>query len=211
MQKGTPVIRSLSFYDQTDENNLDKEVEFMFGDHILVAPVIEPKVKKVKLYLPKGTWFDYWTGEKYKGKQSIKYKVGLGTFPMFVKEGAVIPHYPVMQYTGEKKVEELNLKIFKGTNESQVYEDAGEGYEYNKEKYSLRTYTTTTSKDKFLIKQLQQGEYATDYSIIKLDIMGLNGNAKSCFVDGKTVDFKQDNGKITLKIKAKFKMLEITS
>ena len=209
VQKGTPVIRSLSFYDQMDENTLDKEVEFMLGDHILAAPVIEPNVKKVKVYLPKGIWYDYWTGEKYKGGQSIKYKVSLETFPMFVKAGAAIPHYPVMQYTGEKKVDTLTLKVFTGTNENQLYEDAGEGYDYNQDKYSLRTFATSTNKGNLLIKQSQKGDYATDYGIIKLEIVGMSGAVKSCVVDGKTTDFKANNGNITLKVKAKFKALEI--
>jgi len=174
----------------------------MFGDHILAAPVIEPNVKKVKVYLPKGTWYDYWSGEKYKGGQGIKYKVSLGVFPMFVKAGAAIPHYPVMQYTGEKKVDTLTLKVFTGTNESQLYEDAGEGYDYNQDKYSLRTFATR-------IKQVQKGDYATDYGVIKLEIVGMSGAVKSCIVDGKAADFKSNNGKITLKIKAKFKTLEV--
>ncbi len=211
VQKGTPVIRSLSFYDQTDENTLTKEVEFMFGDHILVAPVIEPNTKKVKVYLPKGTWYDYWTGEKYKGRQSIKYKVGLSTFPMFVKAGAAIPHYPVMQYTGEKKVEELSLKVFVGTNESRVYEDAGEGYAYTKADYSLRIFSTNSDKGKFQIKQIQVGKYKTDYSYIKLEIMGFNESVKSCLIDGKKVNFKQKNTFLEVKIKAEFKILEIES
>lgn len=209
VQRGTPAIRSLSFYDQTDENNLNKEVEFMLGDHLLVAPVVESKVKKVKIYLPKGTWYDYWTGEKYKGKQSIKYKVSLDTFPFFVKAGAAIPHYPVMQYTGEKKVEQLILKVFLGTNESHIYEDEGEGYGYQKEQYSLRQFTTDTTKDRFLIHQTQAGNYPTDYEVIKLDIIGLNGAVKSCLVDEKNIDFKQKGEQLTLKVKAKFKDLEI--
>lgn len=211
VQKGTPVIRSLSFYDQTDENTLDKEVEFMFGDHILAAPVIEPNVKKVKVYLPKGTWYDYWTGEKYKGGQSIKYKVGLDTFPMFVKAGAAIPHYPVMQYTGEKKVETLNLKVFVGTNESCLYEDEGEGYDYNKDKFSLRKFSVNAGKEKCLINQVQTGSYTTDYQTIKLEIIGWSGAVKSCLIDGKVVGFKQNDNKLTLKIKAKFKVLELHS
>ena len=49
VQKGTPVIKSLSFYDQNDKHTYDKEVEFIFGENILVAPVTAPKVKKLSL------------------------------------------------------------------------------------------------------------------------------------------------------------------
>jgi len=79
---------------------------------------------------------------------------------------------------------------------------------FHKEQYSLRTFSTNVSKDKFLIQQEKKGSYATDYSVIKLAVMGLNGKAKSCLVDGEKVEFEAEDGKITLKVKANFKALE---
>jgi len=210
VQKGTPVIKSLSFYDQNDKNTLDKEIEFIFGENILVAPVTAPNVKKVSVYLPKGIWFDYFTGEKYKGGQTIKSKVQLNTFPMFIRGGAIIPHYPIMQYTNEKKVEELTLKIYAGTNaENLLYEDAGEGYDYANGDYSLRRFTTNLSKSKFKVSQTVEGQRVSDYSIVKLEIHGLSPKIKSCKLDDKTVDFEVEVSIIKIAIKPNFSTLEI--
>ncbi len=210
VEKGTPIIKSLSFFDQNDKNTLDKEVEFIFGDHILVAPVTAPKVKKVSVYLPKGTWFNYWTGEKYKGGQSIKTKVQLGTFPMFIKAGGIIPHYPVMQYTNEKKVEELTLKVYAGTNaDNPLYEDAGEGYSYTKGDYSLRQFSTNLGKSKFKISQTVEGKRVSDYSTTKLEIIGLTNKIKSCKIDGKSLAFKETKSIVTIVINPNFSSLEI--
>jgi len=210
VQKGTPMIRSLSFYDQTDQNTLDKEVEFLFGDHILVAPVTAPNVKKVKVYLPKGTWFDFFSGEKYKGGTTIKYKVSQETFPMFVKAGGAIPFYPIMQYTGEKKVEELTLKVFAGTSPSNpLYEDNGEGYDYADGAFSLRNFETNLSKDTFLVTHTQKGDYKTDYQTIKLEINGLEKAIKNCFVDGKKVNFSGKGKILTVRLKVGFSQLAV--
>ncbi len=210
VQKGTPLIKSLSFFDQNDKNTLDKEVEFIFGENILVAPVTAPKVKKVSVYLPKGIWFDYWTGEKYKGGQNIKTKVQLDTFPMFIRSGAIIPHYPIMQYTNEKKVTELTLKVYVGSNNDNVlYEDAGEGYAYENGDYSLRQFSTALSKTKFKINQTVAGNRVSDYSTVKIEIYGLSNKVKSCKLDGKSVSFKEDKSIIKLAIKPNFSDLEI--
>ena len=213
VQKGTPMIRSLSFYDQLDNNTHYKEHEFLLGDHLLTAPVIQPKVNKVAVYIPKGTWFDYWSGEKYEGGQTIDYQVTLDNFPLFIKEGAVIPHYPVMQYTNEKKVDTLRLKVCVGVEKTKsfLYEDAGEGYAYAKKEYSLRTFTTQTVNNKFSILQKQKGKFTTDYKTIKLEISGGTDKIKTCKVDGKPIAFKKKGNQISLKVKSNFVLIEFCS
>ncbi|MEM1121313.1 MAG: glycoside hydrolase family 31 protein [Bacteroidota bacterium] len=210
VQNGTPVIRSLAFYDQQDTNTYDKEVEFMFGDQILVAPVTAPSVKKVDVYLPKGTWFDFFSGKKYDGGTTVKYKVKQTTFPMFIKAGGVLPFYPVMQYTGEKKVEELTLKVFAGSAaQNELYEDAGEGYGYTKKDFSLRRFATKLSPKVFKITQKQKGKYLTDYSSIKLEIYGLDQSVKSCEVDGQLMEVSKHGAITVVKVKEGFRSLSL--
>lgn len=210
VQKGTPMIRSLSFYDQKDTNTLDKEIEFMFGDHLLVAPVTAPDLKKMKIYLPKGTWFDFWTGEKKEGGTTIKYKVTASTFPMFIKAGAAIPFYPIMQYTGEKKVEELTLKVFAGKNATNpIYEDAGEGYGYTEGAFSLRNFALSLEKNKFQIDHTQKGNFKTGYQKIKLEIYGLGKDVQHCLVDGQGVDFVKKGKVLVVKVKSEFKEVQM--
>lgn len=212
VQKGTPMIRSLVFCDQNDKNCIDAEVEFMFGDHLLVAPVTAPTIKKVSVYLPKGEWLDYWTGEQYTGGQHIKYSIAnLEKFPLFVRAGSIIPHYPVMQYTKEKKVEELTLKVYftQETHNSMLYEDNGEGYEHLGGKYSLRQYKVTQRKGIFHIEQYKEGNLTSEYKSIKIELYGFPDRPKKIIVDNSNLAYKFKKNYIQFVVPSNFKQLEI--
>ena len=104
---GTPILKPLSFVFQSDENVRGVENEFMFGMQLLISPVVKKGQKQQQLYLPEGNWFDYETGIKYTGGQTITIKTPLSKIPIFVAEGAVIAHYPVQQFVGEKEIKAL--------------------------------------------------------------------------------------------------------
>lgn len=87
---GAPIVRHL-FYDFPD---LDGDViydQFMLGPSLLVCPVMHKKMKKRKVFLPKGEWYDYETGKKYKGDMEIELDVAPGYYPLFVKAGTALP------------------------------------------------------------------------------------------------------------------------
>jgi len=115
-----------------------------------------------------------------------------------------------MQYTNEKKVEELTLKIYAGSNiDNPLYEDAGEGYDYSNGDYSLRKFTTTLGKSKFKLNQSVEGKRVSDYSSIKIEIYGLPSKIKSCKLDNKSMSIKADKSSLKLSIKPNFSLLEI--
>ena len=211
IKHGTPMIRQLAFYDQTDKNTYNREEEFLFGDHLLVHPVTEPKAKKRLIYLPKGVWYDYWTGEVHKGKQFIKYKVELSKIPVFVKAGAVIPFYPVMQFTNEKPVDTLQLKLYYSEEEkiNTLYEDEGEGYKYQKGGYNLKSFTSKSKKNAFYFTCDSTGDYKTTYAKINLVIYGLPEKIKRCLIDKKEASFVKKGQVIQIELPAKFEHLQI--
>ncbi len=211
VQKGTPMIKQLSFYDQEDQNTYNREDEFMFGESILVHPVKEAKAKKVTVYLPKGRWYDFWTGEAYEGKQYVKYKVELERIPIFVLAGGMVPLYPVMQYTNEKPVGTLSLNIYytEEQKEQYLYEDEGEGYEYKKKNYSLKIFHTKAKKKSYHIHQETKGHFKTTYDQIELNIVGLPEKIKSCTIEDKDVKFVKTNSGIRLLVEKDFKVLVI--
>ncbi|MEM1123826.1 MAG: DUF5110 domain-containing protein, partial [Bacteroidota bacterium] len=150
------------------------------------------------------TWFNYWTGKSYEGGKYVTSKVQLDTFPLFVKAGAVLPLYPVMQYTNEKKVETLELSVYAGTsNDNELYEDRGEGYDYQKEDYSLRHFSTKYSDGKFTITHTKEGGRTSDYQQIKLAIYGA-ASATACKVDGQKTNFKLKKGVLQITVPADF-------
>lgn len=164
--KGTPMLRSLILIAQDDEEAAKREDEFMLGDYILIKPVSEADAETSKVYLPEGQWYNYWTNQLFEGKQEIEVTTPLEQIPIFIKAGAIIPRQPKMQYTDEFEFDQLTLDIYlaTGENNSEIYEDAGDGYEYRKGEYALRRITSKNSASTHQIIQHVDGDYDSCYS-----------------------------------------------
>ena len=125
---GTPLFRPLMLNYQDDENTYNLDDEFMIGEDVLVAPIVKPDVTARLVYLPKGTWYDYWTNKKYEGGTMVRVEAPLENVPMFVRGGAIIPLSPPMNYVGEKRVDPITFAIYpddKGSASTALYEDDG--------------------------------------------------------------------------------------
>jgi alpha-glucosidase len=135
---GLPMMRALVLQDQQDENTYDVGDQYMLGDNLMVCPVTTKGAVTRTVYLPKGNWFDYWTGKKYEGKQYVHVLTPLDTIPLFVKAGGIIPVQPEMKYFGEKKADVLTLDIFpEGKSEFKLYEDDGKSLAYQQGKFAI--------------------------------------------------------------------------
>ncbi|MFC9292790.1 TIM-barrel domain-containing protein [Streptomyces sp. NPDC057011] len=101
--------------------------QFMAGDSLLVAPVVSDTTVRDGIYLPAGTWTDYWTGKTYAGPGWLNgYQAPLDTLPLFVKGGGIVPMWPQMNHTGEKPVSTLTYDIHpRGATSFSLYEDDG--------------------------------------------------------------------------------------
>ena len=130
---GVPVMRSLWLHDPNDPRAVARDDEYLWGRDILVAPVFEQGATSRRLYLPRGTWHDFWTGERVEGGREITRAVELETIPLYVRAGAVVPLGPVKQYVGEKVDEPLSVWIFPGADGSfLLYEDDGETFDFRR-------------------------------------------------------------------------------
>lgn len=96
---GAPICRHLVWSFQEDPKVWRIDDEFTIGNSILVAPVISQENTR-KVYIPKGNWFDFWTDKKMIGQQDFVWSGDLYQFPMYVKEGAIIPLEVKNQVTG---------------------------------------------------------------------------------------------------------------
>lgn len=189
-QDGRPMLRSLVFADQTDAKTRNRETEFMVGDHLLVIPVLEEGMTVAQGYLPAGEWFDYYENSRFQGQQLVKLECGLKRIPLLVKAGTVLPHYPVQQYVGEKTFKTIALRVYHGQLESELYEDAGEGYGYTGENYCLSVFRTEPKPDCFELHQSRSGAFQPSYGRFKLRAIGLPFTPTSCSCDGEKVYFE---------------------
>ncbi|MBS6238213.1 MAG: DUF5110 domain-containing protein [Bacteroides sp.] len=146
--------------------NEDKKVhtisnQYMFGKAFLVTPVTRnmyvfsdkeqwkdpyedfSKTGTQDVYLPKGTkWFDFWTGEMLNGGQMVTKEVPIDIIPLYVRAGSIVPFGPKVQYSTEKKWNNLEIRIYPGADgEFVLYEDENDNYNYEKGAYSTIKFT----------------------------------------------------------------------
>ncbi len=108
---GRPLMRPLLLDYPNDPTTHSLDLQYLFGDDFLVAPVFA-EAADVPVYLPAGRWIDYWSKQAHVGPNWVRVQAPLDTLPLFVREGAVIPMGPDMSYVGEKPLEPLTLDIY---------------------------------------------------------------------------------------------------
>jgi alpha-glucosidase len=189
---GDPMLKPLAFFDQEDEAALKREAEFIFGDHLLVCPILKPGIKTLVAYLPKGEWFEFHRATHYTGGQKVRLRTRPDQIPVLVRGGAVIPTYPVQQYVGEKELQHVGLRAYFGSlGESLWYVDAGEGYDYKNGAYRLANFATTGTDRGFRISQQISGDFEPGATAYRLKIFGMPFDAVSLKVDGRETHFSQ--------------------
>lgn len=130
---GHTPMRPLVMDFADDQRVHDIGDQFMFGPAFLVSPVTEPAATTRSLYLPKGRWYDFWTGTALEGGKEINANAPLDRMPLYVRAGSIVPMGPEIEYTTQKPADPIELRIYPGANGSfTLYEDEGDNYGYEK-------------------------------------------------------------------------------
>jgi alpha-glucosidase (family GH31 glycosyl hydrolase) len=130
---GIPVMRGLWLHYPDDAVATARADEYLWGRDVLVAPVVEQGATSRQVYLPRGGWSDFWTGERVDGGRETARAVDLETLPLYVRAGAILPLGPVKQYVNEKVDAPLSLTVYPGADGSfRLYEDDGTSFNYRK-------------------------------------------------------------------------------
>ncbi|MBN2012230.1 DUF5110 domain-containing protein [candidate division KSB1 bacterium] len=166
------MMRALMMDFTYDQQALDINNQYMFGASLLVCPVTAPMYSKIvaegkntirvedfstikaeDVYLPKGSvWYDFWTGEKYTGGQTISKAAPIDIMPLFVRAGSILPIGPQVQYATEKKWDNLEIRVYPGADgEFRLYEDENDNYNYEKGAYSTITFKWDDTKKALII------------------------------------------------------------
>ncbi len=210
---GFPILRPLVMLEQGDVSNHYRQDEFTFGDKILVCPVLEQGAKSRTIYLPKGKWYNYWTLQLLEGGSEHEVETPLDTLPLFVRAGTVMPEYPVMQYVGEKAIEEVWLNVYYNDYEvnSFMYEDHGDTFAYEQDIYLEKKFVTKGNKSNFTIEQSIEGLYTPNYELYDFRIIALPFKVGKVLVDDKEViDFiVNDRGILRFKSNKNFAKIQI--
>ena len=213
IKHGTPLLKSLVLYDQDDVHTHYRTDEFIYGDKILVCPIIEPNSKGRRVYFPFGNWYNFWNNEVVEGGKEIWVDADIDSMPIFIKEGAIIPKYPVQQYVGDKDIDEVTLDVYYKTGKevSKFYDDAHDGYDYTKGRYSLRTFKLTGKSKELIIQQHKEGEFVTKYENFEFKFHGLPFKIKTVELDNEVIslDKIKMNGNSSMKVNKNFTHIHI--
>jgi alpha-D-xyloside xylohydrolase len=137
-KNGSTMMRPLVMDFNADENAVKQPFQYMFGNAFLVAPVTTAGATQREVYLPRSAgWYNFWTGERFTGGQSVTADAPLDKIPLFVKAGSIVPMGPVVQYSGEKPGAPIEIRIYEGADgEFTLYDDEGDNYNYENGMYA---------------------------------------------------------------------------
>ena len=186
--RGTPMLRPLVYLDQDDPETYSRMAEFALGDHLLACPITQADAEGRWMYLPRGEWYYWWTGERKAGQQEIWADAGLDRVPLYVRAGAVVPVWPIRQHTADgPPAEGITLRAYwkDGAETTEVYEDAGEGYAYAEAGQScLKTFRLTGTDHELRLTQTLDGPYRAPHRTVRLVFYGLPFAPTELLVDG---------------------------
>lgn len=160
-ETGIPAMRALFLEFPDDKEAASIDDEFLFGSNLIVAPILFEDATEREIYLPKGDWFDYWSGRKYAGNTTINVPASLDSIPIFAREGSFIFRQPVVQSTGEMSGKPLKVRVFPAMDSKGIhYEDDGTSFEYRDQVFLKRHFRQTQTDSMTAIEvSAPEGKY----------------------------------------------------
>ncbi|MCG0238909.1 MAG: DUF4968 domain-containing protein [Firmicutes bacterium] len=193
---GLPIMRPLFLEYPDDPETYRLSDQFLVGRDLLVAPVYQAGAVRRLVYLPRGTWVDFWTGKRYEGPAHIIAPAPLDRIPVYVRAGAIIPMGPVQNYVGEVPEKELTLAVYAGADgELELYEDDGLTMAYQQGEFALTRVVLEHGGDGGRTVTLRVGEPAGRYRPPREAVvvrLYLPVPAQQVEVDGRPVAFTRD-------------------
>jgi alpha-D-xyloside xylohydrolase len=190
-KNGSTIMRPLVMDFKADTTAIGKPYQYMFGKSFLVAPVTEPGITEWNVYLPNSTtWYDFWTGKYFNGGQTIKAAAPQDKIPLFIKAGSIVPMGKFLQYSSEKPMDTLEIRIYPGADgHLNLYNDEGDNYNYEKGKYTEIPFQWN-EKQQTLTVGKQRGNYEGALKRLVFNIVWVNdstGNGIAITPKAKTI------------------------
>ncbi len=186
---GIPPMRPLIFDFPNDDAYLMDETDFLFGDDLLVAPVLWPGQRTQDVRLPAGTWYDYWTDREFRGGANVTVEAPIDRVPFFVKAGAILPTQQPMQYVDQAPVSPLTLTVYPADSSSTTYYgDDGISFGYRKGQYSERTITQQRSAARVVLTfTASEGSYPVPRRYVDVRFLHVAEAPASVAIEGKVL------------------------
>ena len=188
-ETGLPIMEPMCSAFQEDVKCYEEGVDFMLGDSLLVANVVEKGAVSRKVYLPEGeTFYDFYTRSAYEGGRTVELPVDLGSIPLFVRSGAIIP-MAEDRLVNLKTQQAEHLRILCAADRDgrfELYEDDGISMDYEKGGF-LKTSITMTAGERTVLDFHQEGHYETAVKTLYLDMIHHEKAPYWVKADGETI------------------------
>lgn len=188
-ETGLPIMEPMCSAFQEDVKCYEEGVDFMLGDSLLVANVVEKGAVSRKVYLPEGeTFYDFYTRAAYEGGRTVELPVDLGSIPLFVRSGAIIP-MAEDRLVNLKTQQAEHLRILCAADRDgrfELYEDDGISMDYEKGGF-LKTSITMTAGERTVLDFHQEGHYETAVKTLYLDMIHREKAPYWVKADGETI------------------------
>jgi len=162
-RSGIPILRPLLLEYQQDENTMAIWDQFMLGSDILIAPVVEKKIKSRKIYFPKGIWYHWWDDQSFEGPNWIDFPVDEDHLPLFINQQSILPLGPVLDYIPEDhQFKEIDLHLYPSVKaQGKLYEDDGQSLDYQNQAFAEQSFQLDNSnpKEALITISKRQGDY----------------------------------------------------
>ena len=187
---GDPILRPLLYLQSDDPETYHRADEFLMGDHLLICPICEKKSEGRWLYLPAGSWYNFWNDEKASGGEEIFTQAPLDVIPFFIRAAAVVVLDPVRQYSWEDSSEPQRYHFYLPTASGETvqttfYHDEGDGYGYLEGLFCLRTFSSELADGVVKLTMIEKGELPAPEAVLELH--GLTFEPNAILIDGKEV------------------------
>jgi alpha-glucosidase (family GH31 glycosyl hydrolase) len=175
--------------------------EYLFGGSMLVAPVLAPD-GNVTVWLPPGSWIDFFTGERHAGGRSFRAHYAVDRIPVFVREGAIVPMQVPAAYSDAKPLDPLVINVYgAGQGRFELYEDDGHSLAYEQAAYAVTPIEHATTGDgaQQLVIGPARGRFAGQLQERAYELRLYAGQRpRSVSIDGRTVeDWRWEGGTAT--------------
>lgn len=189
-KSGLPVMRALLLDYPGDPQAVAQQEEFLFGDDLLVAPVVKDGEWKWRVYLPKGRWVDFWSDRAYDGPLNVTVDAPLGKVPIFARGGAIIPTEQPVEYTGEAPIDPLTFEVYpNGDSEREYYEDDGLSFKYQRGDFLLEQIRVTSTPSQVAIGvSARQGSYQPPARSLEFKVHGQGVAPRRVTLNGESVN-----------------------
>lgn len=158
---GQPLVRPMYWLEPEREETYDVPNEYYFGTELIAAPITDPAdpctcMGCAKAWLPKGTWFDFFTGRRYEGGRLLSVWRSVEEMPVFARAGAIVPMQELPEQMNDlSNPEKMEIYVFPGADNCfTLWEDEGDSLEDADENW-VCTKLTQKNKEGFFVSAAQ--------------------------------------------------------